>query len=114
MQWNKNYLFRKDFRKRQRQRQRQKRKNEKEPTCAIFSESRGCKKIKYDNFIKMSKTKTKNEKDSTCAIFLESRGCNDIKCDLFTKKFSQNFHEIFEKYTRPLLSKNQCKKIRQG
>ena len=27
-------------------------KNEKDPTCAIFSESRGCKDIKYDLFTK--------------------------------------------------------------
>ena len=34
-------------------------KNEKDPTYAIFSETRGCKDIKYDNFTRMSTTKTK-------------------------------------------------------
>ena len=32
-------------------------KNEKDPTCAIFSESRGCKVIKYDLSPRMSNVK---------------------------------------------------------
>ena len=64
---NKNYLFKKDFcRKKTKTRTKTKTKtktktetktktntkNEKDSTCAIFSESRGCKDIKYDLFTK--------------------------------------------------------------
>ena len=48
-------------------------KNEKDPTCAIFSESRGCKDIKYDLF-------TKKFSRNFPEIFL---------------KFFRNFPEIF-------------------
>ena len=34
---------------------RTKTKNEKDPTCSIFLESRGCNDIKYDIFTKMTK-----------------------------------------------------------
>ena len=48
-------------------------KNEKDPTCAIFSESRGCKDIKYDLFTKKF-----------------SRNFHD-----FFRNFLRNVHDIF-------------------
>ena len=59
-------------------------KNEKDPTSAIFPESRGCKDMKYDLF---SKKFSRNFPQ----IFPK-----------FSSKFSRNFPEVFEKYSRNL------------
>ena len=75
-------------------------KNEKDPTYAIFLESRGCKDIKYDNFTKMSKTKTKTGMKKTQHV-LYFRKAEDATISNMT--FSpRSVHEIFEKSSRNL------------
>ena len=74
-------------------------KNEKDRTCAIFPESRGCKDIKYDNFTKMTKkkkkTKTETNKVKTQHV-LYFRKAKIARISIFEKsyhirKFCQKF-----------------------
>ena len=71
-------------------------KNEKDRTCAIFPEIRGCKDIKYDNFTKMTKkkkktkTETKNVKTQHVLYFWKAE---DARISNMT--FSRKFLEIF-------------------
>ena len=88
MQWNKNYLFRKDFRKIRRHRQRQRRRQRQTQT-------------QRQRQRQGQRQRQRMKKTQHVLYFRKAEDVRiDIKYDLFTKKFSQNFQEIFPKFSQ--------------
>ena len=80
-------------------------KNEKDPTCAIFSESRGFKDIKYDNFTKKTKTSKLNMRQYLNRILINvSVGSKKGFTSFFKEFFSLKYWGCIEESIRISLS----------